>query len=153
MPPYSLPDNQTQSGIKSRSSTKGGSSNFNEFRFEDKKGSEQVYLHAEKDYDEYIENKHTITVEKDDQIILIKKGNQTTQVETGNRKITVDKGNNSLECTAGKISEKAAQEIKMECGASSITMTPANIELKIGGSTITMTPGNITMKAPMILQN
>lgn len=153
MPPYSLPDNQTQSGIKSRSSTKGGSSNFNEFRFEDKKGSEQVYLHAEKDYDEYIENKHTITVEKDDQIILIKKGNQTTQVETGNRKITVDKGNNSLECTAGKISEKAAQEIKMVCGGSSITMTPANIELKIGGSTITMTPGNITMKAPMILQN
>ena len=37
MPPYELPANQTQSGIKSRSSKAGGSPNFNEIRFEDKK--------------------------------------------------------------------------------------------------------------------
>ncbi|HEX8755740.1 MAG TPA: type VI secretion system tip protein TssI/VgrG, partial [Steroidobacteraceae bacterium] len=39
-PPYSLPDNKTQSGIKSRSSLEGTADNFNELRFEDKKGSE-----------------------------------------------------------------------------------------------------------------
>ena len=39
MPPYALPDNKTQSGIKSRSSLGGTSDNFNELRFEDKKGS------------------------------------------------------------------------------------------------------------------
>ena len=50
MPPYTLPANKTQSGIKSRSSLGGGPPNFNEFRFEDKKGSEEVYLHAEKDW-------------------------------------------------------------------------------------------------------
>ena len=48
MPPYTLPDNKTQSGIKSRSSMNGRPANFNEFRFEDKKGKEQVHLHAEK---------------------------------------------------------------------------------------------------------
>jgi len=48
MPPYALPANQTQSGIKTRSSKTGTPENFNELRFEDKKGSEQVYLHAEK---------------------------------------------------------------------------------------------------------
>ncbi len=48
MPPYTLPDNQTQSGIKSRS-TKGGSpDNFNELRFEDKKGEEHISMQAER---------------------------------------------------------------------------------------------------------
>ncbi len=153
MPPYKLPDNMTQSGIKSRSTKGGSGQNFNEFRFEDKSGSEQIYLHAEKDFDEVIENKHTITVQKSDQIIKIEKGNQEMKVDTGNRKIVVSKGNNSLECSAGKQYEKAAQEIKMECGGSTITLTPASIELKIGGSTITMSGGSITMNSPMIKQN
>ena len=47
--PYSLPANMTQSGIKSHSTKGGATSNFNEFRFEDKLGSEQVYMQAEKD--------------------------------------------------------------------------------------------------------
>ncbi|MCX6612090.1 MAG: type VI secretion system tip protein TssI/VgrG [Acidobacteria bacterium] len=144
MPPYGLPDNKTQSGFKSRSSPGGGSADFNEFRFEDKKGSEQVYLHAQKNFDEVIEEQHTITVQKKDQI---------TKIEQGNRTITVSVGNNSLEASAGKISEKAAQEIKMECGGSTITMTPMSIELKIGGSTISMNAGMIQMKAGVIIQN
>jgi type VI secretion system secreted protein VgrG len=49
MPPYSLPDNKTQSTLKSRSSKAGGADNFNEIRFEDKKGDEEVYFQAEKD--------------------------------------------------------------------------------------------------------
>jgi type VI secretion system secreted protein VgrG len=49
MPPYELPANKTQSGVKSRSSLNGSAANFNELRFEDKKGSELVTLHAEKD--------------------------------------------------------------------------------------------------------
>jgi type VI secretion system secreted protein VgrG len=153
MPPYSLPANKTQSGIKSRSSTGGSSDDFNEFRFEDKKGSEQIYLHAQKDYDELIENKHTITVQKSDQIILLEQGNRKITLNQGNTTHTMKMGNHNLECTAGKIGEKAAQEIKMECGGSSITLTPTSIELKIGGSTISMNPGMIQMNAPMIKQN
>jgi type VI secretion system secreted protein VgrG len=48
MPPYDLPANKTQSGIKSRSTKGGAPSNFNEIRFEDKKGSEEVFIQAEK---------------------------------------------------------------------------------------------------------
>src|SRR5205085_3782761 len=47
--PYDLPANSTQSGFKSRSSKEGGGANFNEIRFEDKKGSEMDTIHAEKD--------------------------------------------------------------------------------------------------------
>ena len=49
MVPFELPANKTQSGLRTRSSMQGSPANVNEFRFEDKKGSEQVYLHAEKD--------------------------------------------------------------------------------------------------------
>ena len=56
---------KTQSGIKTRSTKGGTTDNFNELRFEDKKGSEQVYLHAEKDFDSHVENNQTLTVEND----------------------------------------------------------------------------------------
>lgn len=52
--PYPLPAEQTKSTIKSNSSKGGGGSN--EFRFEDKKGSEEIFLHGQKDWNILIEN-------------------------------------------------------------------------------------------------
>ena len=63
MPPYALPDNKTQTGIKSRSSKTGSAENFNEFRLEDKKGQEEIYLHAEKDWNIRVENDEKELVE------------------------------------------------------------------------------------------
>jgi type VI secretion system secreted protein VgrG len=65
MPPYELPANKTQTGAKSRSSMGGSGANFNEIRFEDKKGSEQVYIHAEKNQDNIVENDETTDVGHD----------------------------------------------------------------------------------------
>jgi type VI secretion system secreted protein VgrG len=62
MPPYELPIHQTQSGIKSRSTPKGGVDNFNELRFEDKKGEEQLYMQAEKNMDTLVKNDQSLTV-------------------------------------------------------------------------------------------
>lgn len=59
-PPYALPENKTQSGIKTESTPGGGGSN--ELRFEDAKGGEEVYLHAQKDLREAVENNHSTTV-------------------------------------------------------------------------------------------
>src|SRR5947208_4836977 len=64
-PPYTLPGDQTQSGVKSRSSKGGGTDNFNEIRFEDKKGSEQIVIHAEKDEQIDVENNESVTIGKD----------------------------------------------------------------------------------------
>ena len=127
MPPYKLPDNKTQSGIKSRSSKQGEAANFNEFRFEDKKGSEQVYVHAEKNFDGVIENSETRKVgfekkDKGDQTIeifnnqLLKVGcseasdgsqtinvykDRTETVETGNEAVTIKKGNRTVNVDTG----------------------------------------------------
>ncbi|TGN99633.1 hypothetical protein PN36_35405, partial [Candidatus Thiomargarita nelsonii] len=53
-PPYPLPAEKTKSTIKSDSSKGGGG--FNEIRFEDKKGKEQIFIHAEKDHDLRVKN-------------------------------------------------------------------------------------------------
>ena len=55
MPPYDLPENRTQSGVKSRSSLGGTPKNFNEIRFEDKKGKEEFYQHAERNLTTVVE--------------------------------------------------------------------------------------------------
>jgi type VI secretion system secreted protein VgrG len=65
MPPYKLPDNHTQSGFKSRSSTGGDSKTFNEIRFEDKKGSEDLLIHAERTMHNSVETSQFITVGAD----------------------------------------------------------------------------------------
>jgi type VI secretion system secreted protein VgrG len=59
MPPWALPANMTQSGILTRSSKGGTAANANSIRFEDKKGSEQVWIHAEKNQDIEVEHDET----------------------------------------------------------------------------------------------
>lgn len=65
MPPWDLPANATQSGLLSRSSKGGAYANANAIRFEDKKGSEQLWIHAEKNQDIEVENDETHSVGHD----------------------------------------------------------------------------------------
>jgi type VI secretion system secreted protein VgrG len=65
MPPYELPTKQTQSGIKSHSTKDGAANAFNELRFDDKKGEEEIYLHAENNMQIVVENNQTITIGAD----------------------------------------------------------------------------------------
>ena len=62
-PPYALPGEATKSTFKTNSSKGGGG--FNELRFEDKKGSEEIFLHAEKDLQVRIKNNSTETIGAD----------------------------------------------------------------------------------------
>ena len=76
MPPYALPGSQTQSGVKSRSSKGGTGENFNELRFEDKKGGEEVYIHAERNKRVVVEVDRTESVGHDERISI---GNNRTE--------------------------------------------------------------------------
>lgn len=62
MPAWTLPANKTQSGMMSRSSPGGGNQNANALRFEDKKGSEQVWIKAERNFDSDVGNDQSLTV-------------------------------------------------------------------------------------------
>ena len=63
MPPYGLPGSATQSGWKSNSSPGGGG--WNELRFEDKAGSEEVYFQAQKDHNELVKNNESRKIGND----------------------------------------------------------------------------------------
>ncbi len=95
-PPYGLPANQTQSGVKSRSSKGGSPDNFNEIRFEDKKGKEEVFLQAEKDWTINVKNDKNQTVGHDETLSV---GNDRAKTVGHDETTTV--GNNRTE-TVGK---------------------------------------------------
>jgi type VI secretion system secreted protein VgrG len=155
MPPYSLPDNKTQSGIKSRSHQGGGSDDFNEIRFEDKKGSEELFLHAQKDMREEVENDHfveithdeTVTV-KHDQTVTIQH-DQTESVQH-DRKISVgnddklDVSQNATTTVGQTFKLDAGTEIQLVAGASSIVMKSSG-DIEIKGVNIKIT-GDMSVK-------
>ena len=87
MPPYDLPDEKTKSTLKSNSS-KGGAG-FNEFRFEDKKGEEQIFIHGEKNEDIRIKNDALEWIGNERHLIVKKK--QFEQVE-GEKHLIVKSG-------------------------------------------------------------
>ncbi|MEI9982380.1 MAG: type VI secretion system tip protein TssI/VgrG [Aliidongia sp.] len=145
MPPYSLPDNKTQSGVKSRSSTGGGSDNFNEMRFEDKKGSEQISVQAEKDMVTLVKNdetrkiKHdqtltvtnnrTITVEQGNVSETIKQGSRTVELNMGSDQLTLDQGSLTIQVSMGSVSITAMQGITLTVGSSSLSITQTGISM------------------------
>ena len=153
MPPYALPDNQTQSGIKSRSSKDATAENFNEIRFEDKKGQEELFMQAEKNMTVKVKQNHSISAGASQSLSaggdqsISTQANQTVTVK-GTRSLTV-KGGESKHDVTGKyaltasdtIDITATNKITLKCGGSTIVMTPADITLTSGGkATIVLDP-------------
>jgi type VI secretion system secreted protein VgrG len=106
MPIYKLPDNKTQSGIKTHSSPNGTSENFNELRFEDKKGQEQIVIHAEKDMNTSVENNQSTSVGNNHSLSVggggdPKKNGTSTTTIFGDTKFTVTKGDYTFTVSAG----------------------------------------------------
>ena len=104
MPPWALPASATQSGILTRSSKGATSANANAIRFEDKKGQEEVWLHAEKDQRIEVENNESHTVGNDrsktidhDETVQVK--NDRTETVGNNETITI--GANRTERVGG----------------------------------------------------
>jgi len=164
MPPYTLPENVTQSGIKSRSSKNGSEDNCNEIRFEDKKGSELLLLHAEKDmttevehdrkltvgHDSTTEVQHdcTITVDHDETRTI--KNDHSTAIQgkekhdvTGKRTITIN-DDDALTANANRTVKVAMsykltadEQITLQSGASKLVMK-ADGTIELSGVKITI---------------
>ena len=129
MPPYALPANQTQSGIKSRSTPNGSPDNFNELRFEDKKGAEQVYLQAEKDLVTYVKNDEARTVDhdrvqeiKNDETIKV--GGFRTETVAKDETVTID----------GARTEKVANNETITINGSRSENVDGSETISIGGA-------------------
>jgi type VI secretion system secreted protein VgrG len=131
--PYTLPDDQTKSTIKTNSS-KGGSG-FNELRFEDKAGSEEIFIQAQKDLNVTVLNNQTATVTKDYSLSV--KGNYTLKV-SGNLSIDVSgsiaiKSGTSYDNSAGtEMTNKAGTTLTNQASASQTVDGGGMLTLKGG---------------------
>jgi len=93
--PYALPEHKTRSTIMTNSSpNKNG---YNELRFEDKAGEEEVFIHAEKDFNEEVKNCHSTHVGVDqsntvdrDQTETVKRDQTLTVEQNRVKKVLVD---------------------------------------------------------------
>jgi type VI secretion system secreted protein VgrG len=123
MPPYGLPAEMTKSTVKSNSS-KGGNG-FNEIRFEDKKGSEQVFIHGEKDLDIRIKNDAFENIGNDRHLVVTQ--NRFEHV-VNNRNETVD-NNHKEQIGNDRNLNVVGKEAKAVGGSLSLTVTGDVIEV------------------------
>ena len=174
-PPYALAANKTQSGWKSRT-LGGGADNFNELRFDDKKGEEHVSLQAERDLEALVKNdetrtvKHdrtttitnhdTRTVEEGDDVHTVKQGKQVVEVSQGDQTVTVKQGNQTVEVSQGdqeitvavgkqQVTVNGDQTLVVKTGDRSASVDTGNDQLtvKVGNLTIGVKLGNVSIKA------
>ncbi|MBK7662402.1 MAG: type VI secretion system tip protein VgrG [Sterolibacteriaceae bacterium] len=145
MPPWELPANKTQTGILSRSSMGGAYSNANALRFEDKKGEEQLWLHAEKDQltevendeDKWVGNDRRKTIDGHETSVIHKNRTETVDLnETitvhGKRTETVD-GDETITIHQNR-KERVDQSEKISIGANRTEDVGANETVSIGSN-------------------
>ncbi|HBA6373371.1 TPA: type VI secretion system tip protein VgrG, partial [Escherichia coli] len=159
--PGSLPGTKTQMTIRSKTYMGSG---FNELKFDDATGREQVYIHAQKNMDTEVLNDRTTTVKHDHRETV--KNDQTVTIQEGNRLLTVEKGHKITGVLKGSLSEDvfqdrgtiagsvhvdavnnggegdgiqaytAIKEILLAVEESKIALTPDGIQLQVRESTV-----------------
>ncbi len=129
MPPWDLPANATQSGVLTRSSKGGAYAHANAIRFEDKKGAEQLWIHAEKNQDIEVENDETHTVGHDRRKTI---GHDETTHVKHDRTETVD-NNETITIGVDRIESVGKDEI-ISIGANRTESVGANETISIGAN-------------------
>ncbi len=155
MPPFKLPDQKTRSGLRTRSTLKGTPENFNELRFEDKKDSEEIYFHAEKDFNRVVENNDTLKVgsnkAKDGSQTIEIWHNRTETVKTGDEKVTIEKGNRLVELDKGDdthLLKVGNRLVELDKGNDTHLLKMGNraVQLDMGNDSLLLKMGNQTTK-------
>ncbi|MGF6150724.1 type VI secretion system tip protein VgrG [Pseudomonas fluorescens] len=160
--PYALPANKTRSVFKTLSSPGGGG--FNELRIEDKKGAEQIFIHAQRDWDENIEHDQKIrvgnerhdTVEKNTYTELKAEEHRTTiadrKVETRmDDHLTIGQNQHIKLGTAQLTS--VGREIHLKAGDKMVIEAGSELTIKGGGSFIKLDAGGVTVVGPVVKIN
>ncbi len=162
MPPYKLPDEQTKSTMKSMSSKGGGG--FNEFRFEDKKGSEQVFMHGEKDLDVRIKHDAKEWIGNDTHAIVTqhqfeKVGGNLHLKVTGDQNekvdgdVSIEAGVNIHQKAGTKVAVEAGSEVHIKSGMTLVIESGTALTLKVGGNFISIDPSGVTILGTLVKIN
>ena len=180
MPPYTLPDYQTRSTFMTRSSNGGSNSTYNELRFEDKTGEEQVFLRAQFDQDNYVLHDSREKIGNDRSLIVgndmkesiandvhIQVSNNYNMKVTGdfngqiqgdsNQKIggnlSIDVGQDLYEKSGTTFAHEAGQTIHLKGGMTVIIEAGTQLSLKVGGNFIDISPAGVSIVGTMVMIN
>ncbi|AZE02041.1 type VI secretion system tip protein VgrG [Pseudomonas chlororaphis] len=160
--PYALPANKTRTVFKSMSSP--GGAGYNELRIEDKKGAEQIFIHAQRDWDENIEHDQKIRIGHERHDTVVK--NTYTELKVEEHRIThadrktetrVDDHltvgeNQHIKLGTAQLT-KAGQEIHLKAGAKMVIEAGSELTVKAGGSFIKLDAGGVTVVGPVVKIN
>ncbi|AZC85325.1 type VI secretion system tip protein VgrG [Pseudomonas chlororaphis] len=160
--PYALPANKTRTVFKSMSSP--GGAGYNELRIEDKKGAEQIFIHAQRDWDENIEHDQKIRIGHERHDTVVK--NTYTELKAEEHRIThadrktearVDDHltvgeNQHIKLGTAQLT-KAGQEIHLKAGAKMVIEAGSELTIKAGGSFIKLDAGGVTVVGPVVKIN
>ncbi len=180
VPKYKLPDMSTRTGLVTRSSKGGGATNANELRFEDKMGSEQVFLNAEKDLDLRVENEQRRYVKSSDHLIVggvqyddiggdRHSNMHRNRVEKISLKADLDVGTDRTEKVGENYSLKvgmnhgekvgmnyavdAGMEVYIKAGMTVVIEAGLELTLKAAGGFINIGPAGVSISGIMVMIN
>ncbi len=171
-PPYELPANKTRTVLRTETHKGEG---FNELRFEDQAGQEEIYIHGQKDLNVLIQNdaawhiKHDQHTDIDNERVtrVRKVANKDGGTSLGNDHLTVEgekrdhiKADYSLTVDASlhqKLAQSllvdAGQEVHIKAGNKIVMEAGSDLTLKVGGSFVKLDPSGVTMVGPTIKMN
>lgn len=168
-PPY-LPDEPTKSTIKSRTSKSGedGTPGYNEFRFEDKKESEEIYIHAQKDFKIDVQNNQDITIVGGNRTVILQaqseegeerentQSNDSLTLNNGNKSLTIvqgdytvelQQGNITVTCSSGNVTYTVQGNVSFVCSGNFDVNATGAISLSAGGDVSGQAGGMMTLTA------
>src|SRR5690554_4689558 len=160
--PYELPEHKTRTVFKSLSSP--GGNGFNELRIEDRAGEEQIFIHAQRDWDQNIQHDQTIRVgnERHERIEAnrytenLAEEHHTTHADRkteirADDHLTIG-GSQHFKAGVAHLT-KAGREIHLKAGQKMVIEADSELTLSAGGSFIRITPAGVTVVGPTIRQN
>ncbi|EMV8789772.1 type VI secretion system tip protein VgrG [Escherichia coli] len=167
--PCPLPGEKTESGLFTRSTSKGGQDEGHRLSFNDKKGEEKLTISAQKDllltvkndvasevmremkskigadrYTEIIKGNDELILKQGSQYLTLSRGDIEQKI-TGNVTTKLNNGNYSLMATGGSGKIKTDKTCVIE--------STQSIELKVGTNKIVISPTGITLSGTMIKIN
>ena len=157
--PLDLPADKTRSIFRSQSSPGGGG--YNELRIEDKKGAEEIYLRAQRNWTQHVLNDQQLQVDNQRNVVVtgtarhelkadeqrITHGQRQTEVRQddhlsvlGDRQVRV---NSQATSASAQIHISAGQQVVIDGGASAT--------IQAGGQWINIGPGGIFSSVPIVV--
>ena len=150
--PLDLPADKTRSILRSHSSPGGGG--YNELRIEDRKGAEEIYLRAQRDWTQHVLNDQHVQVDNERRVKVGGESHHELQGEeqriTHGNRLTELKQDDHL-MVGGSQQMRAGRTIQIGAGQSVVIDAGASVTIQAGGQSITLSAGGIFSSVPIQL--